>query len=54
MIHQNAVPLSPMISLVERYILIKKGVTVTIIPPRNDKELQLLGIAYDVAMTIFY
>lgn len=40
-------PLSHMISTVESYIFEKKGVQVKIKQPLDDKNLQLLGRAFD-------
>lgn len=40
-------PLSLMIATVENYIFEKKGVRVTIKQPLDDKNLQLLGRAFD-------
>jgi hypothetical protein len=44
------VPLNHMIQVVQNYILIRKGISVIITPPSNDRELQRLGLAYDIAM----
>lgn len=43
------IPLQQMLSVVEQYIFIRKGVQVRVIPPKDDKELQMLGLAYDIA-----
>jgi hypothetical protein len=43
------IPLQHMISVVERYIMVRKRIVVSIEPPKTDKEVQLLGIAYDIA-----
>lgn len=45
----NHVPLAHMIAVVEFYIFRMKGVRVKIKEPENDKQLQLLGLAYDIA-----
>lgn len=42
-----------MIKTVENYIYIKKNVHVKIKHPVTDKEVQLLGIAYDIANEYF-
>jgi len=49
----TAVSLEHMISIVQMYIYHFNYVIVKIIPPRNDKELQLLGRAYDQARAFF-
>jgi hypothetical protein len=43
----NTIPLAHMIAVVEFYIFRYKGIRVKIKEPENDKQLQLLGIAYD-------
>lgn len=43
------VPLQHMIQIAQQYILMTKGVHVIITPPKDDRELQLLGKAYDIA-----
>lgn len=43
------IPMDLMIQVVEAHIMREKGVVVKIKPPANDKELQLLGRAYDYA-----
>lgn len=43
------IPLQQMINTVQQYILATKGVVVIITPPKDDRELQLLGKAYDIA-----
>lgn len=45
----NHIPLAHMISVVEQYIFDKKGIRVKIKEPENDKQLQLLGLAFDIA-----
>ena len=50
----NFVPLAHMLKTVEIYIYSKKRIQVKIIPPRNDKELQMLGLAYDIVQDILY
>lgn len=50
----NFIPLAQMIKVVEIYIYSKKRIQVKIIPPRNDKELQMLGLAYDIIQDILY
>ena len=45
---EDCVSLSEMIEAVEYYLLITKRVRVSITPPENDRQLQLLGKAYDV------
>ncbi len=50
----NFVPLAHMIKAVEIYIYSKKGIQVTITPPRNDKELQMLGLAYDIVNDVLH
>lgn len=47
----NGIPLQQMIAIVEQYILVLKGVQVRIKPPADDRELQMLGLAYDVAVS---
>lgn len=46
---ESYVPLSQMLMVVQQYIMMTKGVHVSIVPPRDDRELQLLGLAYDIA-----
>lgn len=43
------VPLELMMETVTLYIYQERGVIIRISPPRNDRELQLLGRAYDIA-----
>jgi hypothetical protein len=47
--HSSYIPMNLMIQTVEQYIMISKGVRVSIKVPENDKQLQLLGLAYDIA-----
>lgn len=45
----NYIPMQQMLSTVEQFIFVNRGIHVRIIPPRDDRELQMLGLAYDVA-----
>jgi len=49
--HSSYIPMNLMIQTVEQYIMISKGVRVSIKVPENDKQLQLLGLAYDIAVS---
>lgn len=51
---QSYISLDQMIIVVQSYIFRKKGVQVQITTPKNDRELQLLGFAYDVAVQEFF
>jgi len=53
MFFESTVPLAHMVNIVENYIYKRKAVTVKIINPKNDKEVQLLGIAYDIALEFY-
>lgn len=53
MYYESHVPLAHMIKTVENYIYIKKQVQVKIKEPANDKELQMLGLAFDIANSYF-
>lgn len=46
----QGVLLEDMKRIVRNYIRFNKGVLVNIVGPDTDKDLQLLGLAYDVAM----
>jgi hypothetical protein len=51
--NQNMTTMDHMIAIVRMYIFHKKHIVVNIESPRTDKDLQLLGRAYDVAYAFF-
>ena len=50
MVIETGIPLSMMLNTVQHYIMLRKGIVVIITPPVTERDVQLLGIAYDYAV----